>query len=117
MKYTISSSLLLVLLTGSGAVMASEHMQGMNHAAMQRAASAATKAMPLNDGVAKKVDMQNGKVTLQHGDIANVMPAMTMSYRVRQAQQLEPIHAGDKVRFTMDKLGDDYIVTHIEVAR
>lgn len=112
MKYAIASGLLVALSTGSGAVLAAEHKHGMDHAA-----SAATKAMPLNDGVAKKVDMQNGKVTLQHGDIANVMPAMTMSYRVRQAQQLEPIHAGDKVRFAMDKLGDDYVVTHIEVAR
>ena len=117
MKYAIAIGLLLALSTGSGAVLAAEHKHGMDHADMRQAVPAATKAMPLNDGVAKKVDMQNGKVTLQHGDIANVMPAMTMSYRVKQAQQLEAIRAGDKVRFAMDKLGDDYVVTHIEAVR
>lgn len=119
MKHTLLSSLFLALLASTGAFAAEQHNhgQGMKHEAMQQMASAATKAMPLNDGVVKKVDMQNGKITLQHGDIANVMPAMTMSYRVKKTQQLEPIHAGDKVRFTMEKLGDDYIVTHIEVAR
>lgn len=119
MKYTLLSSLFLALLASTSAFAAEQHNhgQGMKHEAMQQIASAATKAMPLNDGVVKKIDMQNGKITLQHGDIANVMPAMTMSYRVKKTQQLESIQAGDKVRFTLDKLGDDYIVTHIEVAR
>ncbi len=90
----------------------------MNHGAMQPMNQAQAKAMPLIDGVAKKVDYEGGKITLQHGEIANVgMPAMTMGYRVKQAQQLKPIRAGDKVRFMMEKSGDDYIVTHIEAVR
>ena len=75
------------------------------------------EATPLAAGEVKKIDMKNGKVTLQHGDIANVMPAMTMSYQVRNAQQLEGLGAGDKVRFTLKKINNDYIVTHIEAAR
>ena len=71
----------------------------------------------LTDGVVEKVDLKNGKITLQHGEIVNVMPAMTMSYRVKQVQQLESIQAGDKVRFALGKMNNDYVVTHIEVSR
>ena len=40
MKYTIPGSLLLVLLAGSGAVLADEHGNGMHHAAMKDAHAA-----------------------------------------------------------------------------
>jgi Cu/Ag efflux protein CusF len=90
----------------------------MNHGAMQPMNQAQAKVMPLIDGVARKVDHKGGKITLQHGEIASVkMPAMTMGYRVKQPQQLESIQPGSKVRFMMEKMGDDYIVTHIEPAR
>lgn len=120
MQHTLMSSLFLALLVSTGAFAAEQHnhSQGMNHEAMQQMAPAATKAMPLADGVVKKVDAQNGKITLQHGEIANVkMPAMTMSYRVKQAQQLESIQAGDKVRFAVDKLNGEFVVMHIEAVK
>lgn len=119
MRYTLMSSLFLAQLASAGAFAAEQHnhSQGMKHEAMQQIASTATKAMPLNDGAVIKVDGQNGKITLQHGDIANVMPAMTMSYRVKKTLQLESIHAGDKVRFALDKLNGEFVVVQIEAVR
>jgi len=40
-----------------------------------------------------------------------------MSYRVKQAQWLESIHVGDKVRFAMDKVNDEFVVVHIEAVK
>lgn len=75
-------------------------------------------AAPLHDGLVKKLDQKKASVTLQHGDIAEVgMPAMTMSYPVRHAQELAALHPGDKVRFAMEKHDADYIVTHIEAVK
>ena len=70
-----------------------------------------------SDGLVKKVDPKNGNVTLQHADIANVMPAMTMSYRVVHPEWLNSIHVGDKVRFTLEKQHDNYFVTRIRLNR
>lgn len=136
MQHTLTSGLFLALLASSPAFAEGQHDHGMSHDGMQQMDPSAMKAMhddmhagkamphdkgqsmPLIDGIAKEVDQKSGKVTLQHGAIANVkMPAMTMSYRVKQAQQLEPIRAGDKVRFTMDKLNDEFVVTYIEAAK
>ena len=108
----ILTSSLFISLLASSSVFAEEqhnHSQGMGHEGMQ--------AMQLTNGVAKMVDQKNGKITLQHGEIVKVMPAMTMSYRVKQMQQLQSIHAGDKVRFALEKMNNNYVVTHIEVAK
>ena len=119
MQHTLTSSLFLTLLASSGAFAAPEqHNHGMDHEEMKAMSHDAEKAMQLTDGVVKKVDVQSGKVTLAHGEIANVkMPPMTMSYRVKLAQQLETIHAGDKVRFAMDKVNDEFVVVHIEIVK
>jgi len=120
MQHVLTSGLFLALLASSAAFAAEQHNHspGMNHEAMPRMDHAQMKVMPLTDGVAKKVDAQNGKITLTHGEIANVkMPAMTMSYRVKQAQWLESIHAGDKVRFAMDKLNGEFVVAYIETVK
>lgn len=75
-------------------------------------------AAPLHDGLVRKLDQKKANITLQHGDIAEVgMPAMTMSYPVRHAQELAALHPGDKVRFAMEKHDADYIVTHIEAVK
>lgn len=126
MKHVLTNNLFIALLACTSAFAAEQHSQGMKHDATQQMDHAAMKAMhrddgqsvQLTDGIVKKVDQMDGKITLQHGEIANInMPAMTMSYRVKQAQWLQSTHSGDKVRFAIDKLNDGYIVTHIEVVR
>jgi uncharacterized cupredoxin-like copper-binding protein/Cu/Ag efflux protein CusF len=70
------------------------------------------------EGEVRKVDKAAGKITLRHGPIASLdMPAMTMVFRARDPAMLDTVRAGDKVRFTADKVKGVYTVTHIEAAK
>lgn len=89
----------------------------MNHGAIQAISHDAGKAMQMSDAEVKKINTSRGRVTLQHGDIPNVMPAMTMAYRIKDMKQLEGLRVGDKIRFVLVKEGDDFVVTHLEVVR
>ena len=115
MRQIIKISLFSVLLASTSAI-AAEH-QHLSHEAMQAMPVNAGHAMQWSDGVVKKVDQKASKITLKHAAIVNVMPAMTMSYYVMQAASLKSMHAGDKVRFVLEKNNDVYVVTHIEVVK
>lgn len=66
----------------------------------------------------RKVDLDQGKVTLKHEDIKNLdMPAMTMVFRVTRPEQLKALKAGDKVRFHAEKNGSAIVVTDIAPAK
>nr|WP_297399311.1 copper-binding protein [Hydrogenophaga sp.] len=65
----------------------------------------------------RKVDTAAGKITLRHGEIKNLdMPPMTMVFQVREPALLARVKAGDKVRFTADKLNGAYTVLSLEPA-
>jgi Cu/Ag efflux protein CusF len=70
------------------------------------------------DGEVRKVDKDAKKLTIKHGPIPNLeMPAMTMVFQVKDAQMLEQVKPGDKVRFEAQKLGGAFTVTRIEAAK
>ena len=72
----------------------------------------------MTDGEVKKVDLDNGKVTIQHGDIAHLdMPAMTMAFAVRDKALLAHIQRGDQVRFMVIREGGKLLVTDIQPVR
>jgi Cu/Ag efflux protein CusF len=51
-------------------------------------------------GEVRKVDKENRKVTIRHGDIPALdMPPMTMVFIARDASLLERLKPGDKVSF------------------
>lgn len=63
-------------------------------------------AAAMTDAEVRKVDKEQGKVTLKHGPIANLdMPGMTMVFYVKDKAMLDNVKAGDKVRF---KAVDDH---------
>lgn len=103
------------LLTGPIAAQAetTPHVMG----AMPAMSHGSGKAMQMSDAVVKRINTKRGKITLQHGDIPDVMPAMTMGYKLKDAKQLQGIQVGDKVRFSLEKVGDDFVVNHLEVVR
>ncbi len=81
----------------------------------QPAAAGAADATPMADGEVRKVDMDAKKITLRHGPIPNLdMPAMTMVFQVRDPALLDKVKAGDKIKFSAEKAGGAFIVTHIE---
>lgn len=60
-----------------------------------------TQDLPMVDAEVRRVDKENGKVTLKHGAIKNMdMPPMTMVFTARDKAMLEGIAVGDKVQFT-----------------
>ncbi|MEP7328559.1 MAG: copper-binding protein [Betaproteobacteria bacterium] len=70
------------------------------------------------DAEVRKVDTDTGKITLKHGPIPNLdMPGMTMIFRVKDPAMLDKVKAGDKVRFTADKVGGLYTIMSIESAK
>jgi len=72
----------------------------------------------LTEGEVRKVDKDAGKLTLRHGAIPGMdMPPMTMVYRVEDSMMLDQVKVGDKVRFTMEKMGGTLTVTKIEPVR
>ena len=93
--------------------------QTADHSAHHPANAQATQAagQELTDGEVRKVDMETKKITIRHGPIQNLgMPPMTMVFQTSDPALLGKVKSGDKVRFTAEKTGGAFVVTHIEPA-
>lgn len=72
----------------------------------------------MSEGEVKKIDKENQKITLKHGEIKNLgMPGMTMVFKVKDPTALDKLQVGDKVRFAAEKGGGALVVTQIEAAQ
>lgn len=58
--------------------------------------SAPEKHYPIQ-GEVISTDAGNKLITVKHGDIPGLMPAMTMAYQVAEPKQIESLKAGDKI--------------------
>ena len=77
----------------------------------------AQAAADLADAEVRKVDKENRKITLKHGEIKNLdMPPMTMVFGVSDPSLLEKVKAGDKVRFRAASEDGKMTVTEIQPA-
>lgn len=91
---------------------------GMGDHGAQHAAPAKARAAAMTEGEVRKVDKAGRRITLKHGAIANIdMPPMTMEFRAADPGMVERVKAGDKVRFSAEKVGGDYVVTRIEPSK
>ena len=45
------------------------------------------------------------------------MPTMTMVFRVKEAAMIDQVNTGDRVRFTAEKVGGQYTIMTLEVAK
>ena len=109
MKHSILA-LALASLIAAPAIAADEHaghdMHGMS-----------ASAMPLSEGVVKKIDTAKATVTLAHGPLKNLgMGAMTMTFAVDKAV-LAKLKVGDKVRFLAEEKNDVLSASHFEAAK
>lgn len=93
----------------SGPGIAAEHGTH-GHGAKPAAAAEA----PLIEGLVKKVDKAGGKVTVSHGPLPNGMPAMTMTFRVKEAAWLGRLKDGQKIRFAADQVDGAMTLVRIE---
>jgi len=72
-------------------------------------------AQAMADGEVRKVDKDNKKITLKHGEIKALdMPPMTMVFQVSDAAMLDKVKPGDKVQFNVVKDGAKLTVTEIK---
>ena len=109
------SVFIAVLLAVGSANAAAQGMPGMSMPAKTAASSA---AMPLVQGEVRKVDKEQGKVTLRHGPLQNLdMPPMTMVFKAADPKLLDGLKEGDKVKFTAEKVNGAITVTAIQVAK
>lgn len=79
--------------------------------------AAASTAADMTEGEIKKVDKDNKKLTIKHGDLKNLdMPGMTMVFQVKDAAVLDQVKAGDKIRFKVEKMTSGFVVTELQPA-
>lgn len=84
----------------------------------ESAAKAAAGSTALADGEVRKVDKDAKKITIRHGPIQTLdMPPMTMVFQVKDPAMLDQVKAGDKIRFSADKVGGAFTVTSLEPAK
>lgn len=71
-----------------------------------------------NVGEVRRVNTDTKKITIAHGPLkAYDMPAMTMAFPVKDPAMLTKVKQGDKVRFGLEKAGEDLVITRIEPAK
>lgn len=67
------------------------------------------------EGVVRKIDPDNRKITLKHGEIKNLqMPGMTMVFRLQETVNLDKLQAGDKVLFHVEKIDGAFVITDLQ---
>ncbi len=70
---------------------------------------------PLVAGTVQKIDESAQKITLKHGPIPNLdMGEMTMVFKASDPAMLKQVKAGDKVKFTADRVNGQLTLTKIE---
>jgi protein SCO1/2 len=52
-------------------------------------------------GVVRRIDAEEMRISIQHDEIPNFMPAMTMPFRVKDATELEKVQPGDTIFFRL----------------
>jgi Cu(I)/Ag(I) efflux system periplasmic protein CusF len=65
-------------------------------------------------GEVRKIDLTNRKLTLKHGEIANLdMPPMTMVFVAKDKRLLRKLKVGDSVEFSAIKEQGEFVLTHV----
>ena len=80
---------------------------------------AALAQADLIDGQVTKVDESAQKITLRHGPIKKfgMDEGHTMVFGVQDPSLLKQVKAGDKVKFTPDRVNGQFVVTKIQKVR
>ena len=69
-------------------------------------------------GEVLKVYKKEKRLLLKHGPIESLhMDAMTMEFGVADRKLLKRVKPGDKIRFAAKRVGDDYLVTALEMMK
>lgn len=121
MKRLFTPTLTLLLALGGMPLIAAASGDHGAHAGSDHGASSTATSTPAAadtspvDGEVKKVDKEQGKITIKHGELANLgMPPMTMVFQVKDKSMLDQVKAGDQIAFVADKIDGKFTVTQLE---
>ena len=80
-----------------------------------------TKVVPakhVTDGTVRKVSLETGRLTIQHGAIRHLgLPAMTTAFPLADPSVLDKVQVGDKVKFVAERQSGRLIVIDIKLAK
>ncbi len=101
----------------AAAPLLSVQAQTSGHAHNHAAASADSQTT-WAEGEVRRIDKDNRKITLRHGEIKNLnMPPMSMVFQVKDPALLDKAAVGAKVRFQAVQEGGSYLLTALEAAK
>ena len=90
----------------------------MDHGKMDHSKMAAPTAADMSDGEVRKIDKEQGKLTLRHGEIKSLdMPGMTMVFTAKDKAMLDGVKVGDKIKFKAAKEGGKLLVVELVPAK
>ncbi len=79
------------------------------------AAAGSAWSAEMADGMIKKIDAAQKKITIKHGELKELeMPAMTMVFAAGDAVDLAKLKAGQKVKFMASRVNGRLTVTEIK---
>jgi Cu(I)/Ag(I) efflux system protein CusF len=77
--------------------------------------AASAQVAPAN-GEVTRVNTRTKEITIRHEPIPHLdMGRMTMAFPVKEPGMLDQVKPGDKVTFTAEKIGNEAVITKIEV--
>jgi len=88
------------------------------HTAHHATPSAASQQAAMTNGVVKRVDKAAGSVTIAHEPLTNLgMPAMTMSFLVKDRAWLDAMKVGTPIRFRAETIKGELTVVALEQSK
>lgn len=85
------------------------------HAAHHSGSAVGSKQLAMTNGVVKRVDNAKGSVTIAHEPLVNLgMPAMTMTFLVKDRAWLGGMKEGGKIRFVAEEVNGELTVVAVE---
>jgi Cu(I)/Ag(I) efflux system periplasmic protein CusF len=86
---------------------------GMEHGKMGM-----TAAPDMTDGEIRKIDKEQGKITIKHAEIKNLdMPPMSMVFSVKDKAMLDKVQVGEKIQFVVIMDAGKMVVTDIKPSK
>ena len=83
-----------------------------------QAATEVSAVAKLTAGEVRKVDLEQGKLTIKHEVLENLgMPAMTMVFKAADKALLKDLKQGDKIRFRAEQSVAGFEVVNLEPAK
>lgn len=107
--------ILATLVTTISAGAAFAHHEARRQPPMQTQAPAASQIIGTGTGLIQQIDREKGTVTIKHGPLQGIkMPAMTMSYVVKDKAMLSNLWSPQMVDFELTYDGKTYLITKIK---